>query len=191
MTKLIVGLGNPGKEYEKTRHNVGFFVVDRLALDWGTSLDRKKFKGFFGEYVEPGGDKAILLKPQTFMNLSGECVGPWVGFLKIPGEDILVVHDEIDLPFGKIKAQWEAGPAGHNGVRSILEHLGHKSICRLRIGVGHPGRKAGVADHVLSGFTSDEMEKLEEVVQKGCEAAKTFFKKGLDPVAQIVNKRAP
>jgi PTH1 family peptidyl-tRNA hydrolase len=189
MTKLIVGLGNPGKEYEKTRHNVGFFIIDRLAKDWGLSLSRKKFQALFGEYFHPNGEKVILLKPQTFMNLSGDSVQPWMDFLKVPGEDVLVIHDELDLPLGRFKAQWEAGPAGHNGVRSIIQRLGHQRFNRLRVGVGHPGRSGKVVSHVLSPFSEEELKILPEVIATGAESVKTFIEKGLDPVAQIVNRR--
>lgn len=189
MTKLIVGLGNPGKEYEKTRHNVGFFIIDRLAKDWGLSLSRKKFQALFGEYFHPNGEKVILLKPQTFMNLSGDSVQPWIDFLKVPGEDVLVIHDELDLPLGRFKAQWEAGPAGHNGVRSIIQRLGHQRFNRLRVGVGHPGRSGKVVSHVLSPFSEEEWGILTEVIDTGAKSVKTFIEKGLDPVAQIVNRR--
>jgi PTH1 family peptidyl-tRNA hydrolase len=189
MTKLIVGLGNPGKEYEKTRHNVGFFIVDALAQTWGVGMGRKKFQGYFGEYLTEDGTKIVLLKPQTYMNLSGDCVGPWVDFLKVPPKDILVVHDDLDLPLGRMKAQWAAGPAGHNGIRSIHEKLGHKNINRLRIGVGHPGHVARVIDHVLSAFSKAERAQMEQVKEKGVEAIKIFIKMGLDPVSQMVNRR--
>jgi len=189
MAKLIFGLGNPGKEYADTRHNIGFNIVDELAREWGVDLSRNKFKGHYGEYHGAKGEKVILVKPQTFMNLSGECVQPWVAFLKIPEEDILVIHDELDLPLGRFKAQWAAGPAGHNGIRSIIEKLGHKNFNRLRVGVGHPGRTSAVTGHVLSPFSREEEEKVQQVIAKGVEAAKLFVKMGLDPVAQMVNTR--
>lgn len=189
MAKLLVGLGNPGKDYENTRHNVGFFILDGLARKWGVSLDRQKYEGFYGEYFSPPGEKVLLVKPQTYMNLSGQCVWKWVKFLKISGEDILVIHDELDLALGKFKAQWAAGPAGHNGVRSIIDNLGHKEFNRLRVGVGHPGSSKGVTNHVLSPFRKEEVEQVERVVEKGVEAVELFLKMGLDPVSQLVNKK--
>ena len=188
MTKLIIGLGNPGKEYEKTRHNVGFFILDRLAQEWGESFQRQKFQGYYAEH-HGAGEKVVLVQPQTYMNLSGECVARWVSFLKISDEDLLVVHDEIDLPMGKFKAQWAAGPAGHNGIRSIIEKLGHKNFNRLRVGVGHPGRRGKVVNHVLTPFRKEEIDQLEEILPIAVEAVQTFVKMGLDPVAQMVNRK--
>lgn len=190
MTKLVIGLGNPGKDYEKTRHNVGFFIIDEYAKRHGVKISRKKFKGAFGEAVDREGNKVVLLKPQTFMNLSGECVQPWVHFLKISGKDILLVHDEIDLPLGRFKAQWAAGAAGHRGVESIFEKLGNKELCRLRVGVGHPGSQDHVVGHVLSGFSKEERKKLPLMIEQGAEAVEVFLEKGLDPLAQLVNRRA-
>jgi len=187
--KLLIGLGNPGTEYESTRHNVGFMVLDQLVQEWKISLNRTKFKGEYGEYFTEGGEKLLLIKPQTFMNLSGECVGPWVKFLKIPHEDILVIHDELDLPLGKLKAQWAAGPAGHNGIRSIIQHLGHQDFNRLRIGVGHPGTSKRVIGHVLAPFAKSEQEVLDQIIETSVAAVKTFIEKGLDPVCQMVNRK--
>src|SRR5436190_3681677 len=134
MAKLIVGLGNIGHEYEKTRHNVGFFIVDRLAEELGIAFQRTKFHGQFGEMLAPSGEKIILLKPQTMMNLSGKSVAPWMEFLKLAGEDTLVIHDELDLPLGRMKGQWAGSSGGHNGIASILECLGQPDFCRLRVG---------------------------------------------------------
>jgi len=188
MAKLLVGLGNPGKKYQITRHNVGFLLLERLADLWGITLNREKFSGIFGEHHLPH-EKVILLMPQTFMNLRGDCVPPWVSYLKIAPEDLLVVHDEIDLPLGRMKAQRASGPAGHKGVRSIIERLGSKDFNRLRIGVGHPGGQKNVVDFVLSPFISEEQELLEDTLNLGIEALKVFIQKGLDPVARMVNKK--
>ena len=190
MTKLIVGLGNPGKDYENTRHNIGFLILDDLAQAWGLDFSKKKFQGEYAEYFHPNGEKIILVKPQTFMNLSGKCVAAWVNFLKIEDLDVLVVHDELDLPLGRFKAQFEAGPAGHNGVRSIVQEMGHQRMNRLRVGVGHPGRSTQVVSHVLSPFSKADTEKLAEVRKQGVQAVETFVEKGLDPVAQMFNRRA-
>ncbi len=188
VTKLVVGLGNPGSEYQNTRHNIGFRVIDLLAQGWRLNLDRKKFQSHFAEFLSPSGEKVVLVQPMTFMNLSGESVASWVNFLKIPGEDLLVIHDELDLPLGKFKAQWAAGPAGHNGVRSIIEKLGHQQFNRLRVGVGHPGRSQQVKGHVLSAFRKDEILCVEEILTKAVQAVSLFLEKGLDPVAQLVNR---
>lgn len=188
MAKLVVGLGNPGKKYEKTRHNVGFFLLDRLALQWEIPLRKEKFSGLYGEHTLAR-EKILLLKPQTFMNLSGQCVASWLKFLKIPPENLLVIHDEIDLPLGRMKAQFSAGPAGHRGVASIIECLGTRDFNRLRVGVGHPGRRREVENYVLSGFKGEERELLEKSLEMGLEAVLLFLQKGLDAMAQLVNKR--
>ncbi|MCE9625609.1 MAG: aminoacyl-tRNA hydrolase [Deltaproteobacteria bacterium] len=191
MPKLIVGLGNPGKEYEKTRHNVGFFLVDRLAEEWGADFRRQKFHGYYAEHRE-GDEKILLVKPQTFMNLSGQCVGAWVDFLKIEGRDLIVVHDELDLPLGRMKAQWSASAAGQKGVASIIHAIGHKDFCRLRVGIGRPPSQGGGAGHVLAAFQGEERRILEEeILPKSLEALKTFVKLGLDPILQMVNTRPP
>ena len=191
MPKLIVGLGNPGKEYEKTRHNVGFFIVDRLAEEWGADFRRQKFHGYYAEHRE-GDEKILLVKPETFMNLSGKCVGPWTDFLKLEGDDLLVIHDELDLDFGRMKAQFSASAAGQKGVASIIEALGHKDFCRLRVGIGRPRIQGGGANHVLAAFSQDERKMLdEELLPKASEAVKIFVKMGLDPMMQMVNTKRP
>jgi len=191
LAKLIVGLGNIGHEYEKTRHNVGFFIVDRLAEELGIAFQRTKFHGQFGELLAPSGEKIILLKPQTMMNLSGKSVAPWMDFLKLAGEDTLVIHDELDLPLGRMKGQWAGSSGGHNGIASILENLGHSDFCRLRVGVGRPAAKHQVIRFVLSPFGSEELPLVKETVEKGLEAAQVFLKMGLDPMMQMVNRKAP
>jgi peptidyl-tRNA hydrolase, PTH1 family len=188
MAKLLVGLGNPGKKYAKTRHNVGFLILDRLAEKWGVSLNREKFSGIFGEHRQDE-EKIYLVKPQTFMNLSGECVQSWARFLKLEPGDLLVTHDELDLPLGRMKAQWAAGPAGHQGVTHIVDRLGHQDFNRLRVGVGHPGKQKEVVDFVLSPFSAEEQPLLEEVLDQAVHALETFVQKGLDAVARMVNRR--
>lgn len=189
MPKLIVGLGNTGSDYEKTRHNVGFFVVDRLAEIQNIDLSRSKFKAKFGEFFAESGEKVILLKPQTMMNLSGEAVGPWMEFLKIPGQDVLVIYDELDLPLGRLRGQWGGGSGGHNGIRSIAACLGHPDFCRLRIGIGRPALKTQVTGYVLSNFAKQESAQVEEFVDRAAEACQLFIKLGLDPMMQMVNKK--
>ncbi len=189
MPKLIVGLGNIGKDYEKTRHNVGFFVVDRLAELQNTDLGRSKFKGQFGEFFAENGEKVILLKPQTMMNLSGESVAPWMEFLKIPGSDTMIVYDELDLPLGRLRGQWGGGSGGHNGIRSITTCLGHPDFCRLRVGIGRPALKTQVTSYVLSPFSKQEIPQVEATVDQAVKAVELFIKMGLDPMMQMVNKR--
>lgn len=189
MPKLIVGLGNAGKKYEKTRHNVGFFIVDRLARRTGCEFSRKKFHSLYSEFLDPREEKVFLIKPQTLMNLSGESVAPWLDFLKPDGRDVLVIHDDLDLPLGRIRGQWAGGSAGNNGVASIVERLGHPDFCRLRFGIGHPGRKSQVVSYVLSPFNQDELETAEREVERATDGAELFIEKGLDPMMQVVNKK--
>ena len=156
--KLLVGLGNPGPKYETTRHNAGFLVLDEIASDFRISVDTQKFQGFMGRGRVLGED-CILLKPQTFMNLSGRSVGPLAGFFKIPEENVIVLHDDIDVPKGKVKAKVGGGHGGHNGIRSLIKDWGAKNFHRLKLGVGRPQQLSDgqVHDWVLGKFTDAEL----------------------------------
>lgn len=158
--RLIVGLGNPGGEYEDTRHNAGFWWVDEIARQFGVSFKSEaKFKGWVGR-LSTGGD-AWLLKPSTFMNLSGQAVGALAQFYKITPAEILVVHDELDLNPGVAKLKWAGGHAGHNGLKDIAAHLGTPDYWRLRIGIGHPGDRALVKDFVLHRPSKEEQAGID------------------------------
>jgi len=152
--RLLVGLGNPGARYARNRHNVGFMSVDAIARRCGVSGFRSRFKGELAE-APIGGERVLLLKPQTYMNASGESVGDTARFFKIPPEDVIAIHDEIDLRPGKLRVKRGGGSAGHNGLRSIDALLG-PDYWRVRIGVGHPGIKELVQPYVLQNFTEDE-----------------------------------
>jgi PTH1 family peptidyl-tRNA hydrolase len=156
--KLIAGLGNPGQRYQWTRHNAGFMVLDRLSHLAGIPVTKKCFSGLAGEGFWQG-HRLLLIKPQTFMNLSGRSVAEAVRFHKLAPEDLIVVHDEIDIPFGRAKLKVGGGHGGHNGLRSIVAELGNREFTRLRIGVGRPGC-ADVADYVLSPFDRKESDAL-------------------------------
>ncbi len=173
--KLIVGLGNPGDEHSGNRHNVGFMAVDRIASKHGFSSWRKRFQGFTAE-GELGGEKCMILKPQTYMNESGRSVGEAARFLKIPIGDVIVIYDEIDLVPGKLKVKTGGGNAGHNGLRSISAHLENDYV-RVRIGVGHPGSKDAVAHYVLNDFAKSERTWVSEMLDAIAEAA-PFLAKG-------------
>ncbi|MCH9807938.1 MAG: aminoacyl-tRNA hydrolase [Alphaproteobacteria bacterium] len=160
--KIIVGLGNPGQQYENNRHNVGFLAVDKIADDYGFAPYRKRFKGLVAE-GRIGNERALIIKPQTFMNESGQSVGEAARFLKIPEADVIVLYDEIDLAPGKLKAKVGGGNAGHNGLRSISAHLGN-DYARIRIGVGHPGRKDQVANYVLHDFAKADYDWLDPLL---------------------------
>ncbi len=159
---LLVGLGNPGEKYQRHRHNVGFLAVDAIAATHGFGAPRKKFQAELreGDIV---GEKAILLKPQTFMNESGLAVGAAMRFYKLAPEDVIVFHDELDLEAGKIKAKLGGGNAGHNGLRSIDEHIGN-DFRRVRIGIGHPGDKTRVTGHVLGDFAKADHDWLDPLL---------------------------
>ena len=175
---LVVGLGNPGREYERTRHNAGWLVVDELARRHGGSW-RSKFSGSLAE-VRLGEKRLALLKPETYMNESGRSVSAAARFFKAPVESILVVHDDVDLEPGRLQARRGGGLAGHNGLRSLAQDLGTQDFLRLRIGVGRPGRgdPRPVADWVLSPFASEE--DLEALVARAADAAEVIANEGLE-----------
>ena len=166
---LIVGLGNPGDKYARHRHNVGFMAVDAIADAHGFGAERKKFQGLLRE-GEIGGEKICALKPQTFMNDSGQSVSAAMRFYKLAPADVVVFHDELDLAAGKIKVKIGGGLAGHNGLRSIDAHIG-EGFRRVRIGIGHPGDKARVTGHVLGDFSRADQEWLGPVLGALAKAA--------------------
>lgn len=167
--KLLVGLGNPGSEYAGNRHNVGFMAVDQIAAAYDVTSWRRRFQGLSAE-VRIGPDRAVLLKPQTYMNDSGQSVGEAARFLKIDEADVIVLYDEIDLEPGKLKVKIGGGNAGHNGLRSISAHLGN-DYGRVRIGVGHPGRKELVAGYVLHDFSKADHDWLAPMLDAMAKAA--------------------
>jgi peptidyl-tRNA hydrolase, PTH1 family len=183
---LVAGLGNPGREYAKTRHNVGFMVADELARRHGVSF-RSKFSGEVTD-LRLGG-RVALLKPQTFMNESGRSVGAAVRYYKVPPEGLLVVHDEVDIEPGRLQARLGGGLAGHNGLRSVAQHLGTSDFLRLRVGVGRPerGDRRPVADFVLSPFPS-ELD-VEGLVARAADAVELVATEGLEAAQQRFNER--
>lgn len=161
--KLFVGLGNPGSKYAGNRHNIGFMAVDRIAADHGFTPWRKAFQGLVSE-GRLGSEKVALLKPETFMNLSGQSVQAAVAFWKLPLPDLTVFHDELDLAPGKLRLKQGGGHAGHNGLRSIHGHLGDNYV-RVRLGIGHPGHKDAVAAYVLHDFAKADQDWLEDLLR--------------------------
>src|SRR5205814_6373928 len=182
---LVAGLGNPGREYERTRHNVGWLVADELARRHGGSF-RSKFSGRVAE-VRLGDLRLALLKPETYMNESGRSVGAAARFYKVPPEQTLLVHDDVDLEEGRLQARLGGGLAGHNGLRSIAQHLGTNDFLRLRIGVGRPGRgdSRSVADYVLSPF--DPHVDVDELVARAADAVELLAAEGLPAAQQRFN----
>lgn len=160
--KLIVGLGNPGKEYEKTRHNCGFLAIDKFAKKYNVTFDKKKFNGNYSEIII-NGEKIILLKPQSFINLSGEVIQKFVSYFKINIEDVLVICDDMDLELGTFKLRYKGGSAGHNGLKNIELHLNTKEYKRIKIGISKNKNK-DMVDYVIGKFSHEELLKLEEVL---------------------------
>lgn len=179
MVKLVVGLGNPGYEYRNTRHNVGWMVLDALAERLNVGFSRSRFRGDLAE-VRLDGRRVLLLKPTTYMNLSGESVSSICRFFKIEPREMLVVLDDLDLPLGKIRLRLKGGSAGHKGLISIEEHVGTSDFPRLRIGIGRPERKEDVVRYVLSPFEEDEVPKLRSAVGRAVECIERAINEGID-----------
>lgn len=169
--KLIVGLGNPGKQYETTKHNIGFLVLDALAANLGLSFNKTKFKSIYAE-GNIGIEKVILVKPQTFMNLSGESVRPWMDYFDLTEEDVVIIYDDMDLPVGKIRLRIQGGHGGHNGVKSLIQHMGTKNFNRIRVGVGRPFPSQDVVSHVLSPFSKDTVDDMKSSIHESVDAIK-------------------
>ncbi|MFN3360152.1 MAG: aminoacyl-tRNA hydrolase [Pseudanabaenaceae cyanobacterium] len=183
---LIVGLGNPGQKYDRTRHNVGFMAVDYLAQRWGISLKAdKKFQGEVG-----AGDTWYLLKPATYMNRSGEAVGAIVHWYKLTPPQVLVIYDDLDLPLGKIRLRRTGSAGGHNGMRSIISHLHTQDFPRLRIGIGTAARaQQETVDYVLGKFTPPELAVLPSVFRLVAECVEMMQREGIDKAMSIYNSQ--
>lgn len=175
---IIVGLGNPGKEYEETRHNTGFMVLDRLAEKYGIDVRKQKCKALLGQ-GEINGEKVILVKPQTYMNLSGEAVSEVMKFYKIEKENVIIIFDDIDLPVGKLRVK-ERGSAGtHNGVKSIVSLLGTTEFKRIKVGVGKQRIGEDLVNHVLGKFPKEDRVLLDEAIEKAVTATEMILEKGV------------
>jgi PTH1 family peptidyl-tRNA hydrolase len=187
--KLVVGLGNPGKEYTLTKHNVGFLVVDELGKRVGIDIQKSKFQSLYGEgFLE--GNKILLLKPQAYMNRSGGAVSSASDFYKIPPENIIVIHDEMDISLGRIMIKPGGGSAGNNGIKSIISSLGSKDFIRVRIGIGKPNAKSDGANHVLSNFNKSESAMVEESIQTAADAVLEIMNNGLEKAMNKYNVKS-
>jgi peptidyl-tRNA hydrolase, PTH1 family len=182
--KLLVGLGNPGREYEQTRHNVGFMVIDELAKRWNLSYNQTKFNGLFSSHMV-GTEKVILCKPLTYMNLSGECVRPLMDYFKMDIDDLLVIYDDLDLPVGKIRLRVKGSAGGHNGIKSLIHHLGTDQFKRIRIGIGRPQNGQKVTDYVLGRFISEEQPDIQHAIMRAADACEKFM---TEPFLQVMNE---
>ncbi len=185
-TFLIVGLGNPGREYKDNRHNVGFMLVDRLAVRLNGRLSRVQAKALVGS-VNFQGYKIILAKPQTYMNLSGQSIQGLARFYKLPFENMIVAHDDLDLSFGTIRIRPGGGPGGQKGVASTIERLGSKDFPRLRIGIGRPPGRMDPAAYVLQDFDRSDLVALSEILDHAADAVLTFITEGLNTAMNQFN----
>lgn len=189
--QLLVGLGNPGQKYEKTRHNIGFEVVDALASAWQLSWRvNPRFHGQFAEGRSPHGQKVFLLKPLTYMNRSGQAVRAVTDWYKLPPPSVLAIYDDLDLPLGRLRLRLSGSAGGHNGMKSLIAHLGSQNFPRLRIGIGKSNQKTETIAHVLSHFAPQEIFIMAEVIQLAVEAVEKGLQEGLEKAMSLYNNRA-
>lgn len=180
--KVVVGLGNIGREYDNTRHNIGFAAVDYIAKKYNVEIDKSKFKGVYGE-VKIKGEKVFLLKPSTYMNLSGESLREIMQFYKIDNSDVIVLYDDISLPVGRLRIREKGSAGGHNGIKSIIQCIGTDVFDRVKIGVGAP--EHNLIAHVLGKFSDEDLKILENVEVAVCEAVETIIN---DSAKEAMNK---
>ena len=183
---IIIGLGNPEEEYSKTRHNMGFNAINKIAEQYGLKINKNKFQGLYESAIIEG-QKVILIKPQTYMNLSGECVKQFVDFYKIQKEEILVIYDDMDIEPGKIKIRKKGGPGGHNGMKSIIKMLGTEELSRIRVGIGRPEHNGDEINYVIGAIPEEEIPKLNEGVENAKEAVIEVLKNGIDSAMNKLN----
>ena len=184
---LLVCLGNPGREYAETRHNVGFLAADLLAEKKSEKFDRLKFKALTGT-VELGGERVLVMKPQTYMTLSGEAVGEAVRFYKIPPERVLVISDDVSLPLGKMRIRANGSAGGHNGLKNIIQHLGTDAFPRIKVGVGAPAHpEHEMVDWVIGKFSKDERKALDDMLKKTVDAAECVIRDGVQKAQNRFN----
>lgn len=193
--QLLVGLGNPEPKYDRTRHNIGFAAVDALANAWKISLsENRKFQAEFGESLGPRGEKMRLLKPLTYMNLSGQAMRAAVDWYKLPPESVLVIYDDLDLPVGRLRMRLSGSAGGHNGMKSAIAHLGTDQFPRLRIGIGKPQNTSANSDketisYVLGKFSAQESQLVEKVLKLVVEAVELSLHQGIEKAMSLYNSR--
>ena len=184
--KIVVGLGNPGNQYKDTRHNIGFLVVDELARRWNTPSWKRRYDAEVSEHRALG--PVLLVKPQTFMNLSGNSVREAAKFYKTPSTDIVVIHDDLDLPAGRLRIRERGGSGGHRGIESMLAQLGADDFVRVRFGVGRPPEGWESADYVLGRFAPNEQALIKEAIDKAADAVEAILKEGTAPAMNRFNR---
>ena len=183
---LIVGLGNPEEEYNHTRHNMGFHVINQLAQKYDIRMNRKKFEGIYGDgKIEE--EKVILLKPQTYMNASGKSIIQFMHFYKLQPENVIVVYDDMDVEPGKIKIRKKGGPGSHNGMKSVIHEIQSQEVPRIRVGIGRPEEQNQMIEYVIGEIAPEEEEKLEEGVEKAKEAIGAILEVGIDKAMNQYN----
>jgi peptidyl-tRNA hydrolase, PTH1 family len=188
--KLIVGLGNPGREYKKNRHNIGFRVLDRLAEDREVDFKRRKFNAKYAACSFEG-QELLLVKPQTYMNLSGRAVRSFVAYFKIDiVEDVLIIVDDINLPFTSLRLRSQSSAGGHNGIQSVIDELGDNTFARIRLGVGMPPDEVALRSYVLSDFTASEQEKMPQLLDKARDATFSWIRSGVVETMQRYNAKS-
>ena len=185
---LLLGLGNPGGQYEKTRHNVGFLVADQLACRGSTILSKRQFGALVGK-VRLGSQVMVAAKPQSFMNLSGQPAASLRGFYKIPVDRMIVIHDELDLPFGQVRVKKGGGHGGHNGLRDLQKRAGGNGFLRVRVGISRPPPEWNVADYVLARWTPEEQSRLDDIVHTAADAVEAVVREGVDAAMNRFNVR--
>ena len=183
---LIVGLGNPEEEYSKTRHNMGFNAINKIAEQYGIKVTKNKFQGLY-ESALIEGEKVILLKPQTYMNLSGNSVKEFVDFYKISKEEILVIYDDMDIEPGKIKIRKKGSAGGHNGMKSIIQMIGTEEFPRIRVGIGRPIRKDDEINYVIGAIPEEDLKRLDEGIEKAQKAVEEILRNGVDSAMNKYN----
>ncbi len=186
---VVAGLGNPGAQYYRSRHNTGFMAAARLAERHGVELNRRKFNGLYAE-TRIADAPAIVVTPQTFYNKSGDCISSLLGYYKVPPERLIVIHDEIDLPLAQIRIKRGGSDAGNRGVRSVATALGTPEFVRIRVGVSRPSGETGAIEHVLQPFNGDEARELERVLDRVADAVVSIIRDGLERAMGTYNQRA-
>lgn len=186
--KIIAGLGNPGKEYRATRHNIGFEAVDYIAYDLGIYIDERKHKALLGKGIFAG-EKVIFLKPQTYMNLSGESIRAALDYYKLTNEDLIVIYDDISLDVGEIRIRTKGSAGGHNGIKSIISHLGTDVFDRIKIGVGDKPKGYDLADYVLGKFKENEVKNMKEAVINAKKALELMLQNEEEKAMNLFNRK--
>jgi peptidyl-tRNA hydrolase, PTH1 family len=187
---VLTGLGNPGKSYQFTRHNLGFLILQALADRKQIPITRKKFRSLYGQ-GEIEGQKVLLVLPQTYMNLSGEAVGHWLRYTHLTAECLVVVHDDLDLPWGRLRVVVQGGAGGHKGILSIIEHLKTRNFLRIKVGIGRPPEGIPAEDYVLAPIPGTRRPELTAIVERGREALEHLLREGPEQTMTLFNSRQP